>query len=185
MATLADDIAAAPRLHATIGCGVRAALGRLVRHVGCTGERSASRGLDARRGLRGPDRLAALVIAPFGLSSLRGRWHLLLAQWRTLVVFGLVAVAAPQFFYFSAVAHMEVAPALLIEFIAPAAVVVWLWLRRGERPGRLTVAGAFGAALGLVLGARPLLGCGTEPAGGALGAGSDGRLRDVLRDVGR
>ena len=36
----------------------------------------------------------------------------------------LVAVAATQFFYFSAVAHMEVAPALLIEYTAPAAVVV-------------------------------------------------------------
>ncbi len=95
--------------------------------------------------------LAALVIAPFGLVALRGRWHLVVAQWRALVTFGVVAVAAPQFFYFSAVAHMEVAPALLIEFIAPAAVVVWLWLRHGERPGRLTVAGAVTAALGLVL----------------------------------
>ena len=95
--------------------------------------------------------LAALVIAPFGLAALRGRWALLAARWRTLLAFGIVAVAAPQFFYFSAVAHMEVAPALLIEFIAPAAVVVWLWLRRGERPGRLTVAGALGAAVGLVL----------------------------------
>ncbi len=95
--------------------------------------------------------LAALVIAPFGLAALRGRWQLLVTQWRTLLAFGLVAVAAPQFFYFSAVAHMEVAPALLIEFIAPAAVVVWLWLRHGERPGRLTIAGAMAAAFGLVL----------------------------------
>jgi drug/metabolite transporter (DMT)-like permease len=95
--------------------------------------------------------LAALVIAPFGLAALRGRWALLAARWRTLLAFGIVAVAAPQFFYFSAVAHMEVAPALLIEFIAPAAVVAWLWVRQGERPGRLTVAGAVGAALGLVL----------------------------------
>ncbi len=82
---------------------------------------------------------------------MRGRWHLLRVHWRTVVVYGLVAVAAPQFFYFSAIAHMEVAPALLIEFTAPAAVVVWLWLRHGERPGRLTLVGAGVAALGLVL----------------------------------
>ena len=44
--------------------------------------------------------------------------------------------------YFSAVAKMDVGPALLIEYTAPAAVVAWLWLRRGQRPSRLTVTGA-------------------------------------------
>src|SRR3712207_9096908 len=46
---------------------------------------------------------------------------------------------------------MDVAPALLIEYTAPAAIVVWLWLRHGERPGPLTLAGAGLAAVGLVL----------------------------------
>ena len=95
--------------------------------------------------------LAALVVAPFGIRALHGRWYVLRANARTLLVYGAVAVASTQFFYFSAVAHMEVAPALLIEFTAPAAVVVWLWLRHGERPGRVTVVGAVLAALGLVL----------------------------------
>jgi drug/metabolite transporter (DMT)-like permease len=95
--------------------------------------------------------VAALVVAPFGVAALRGRWHVLRTNARTLVVYGLVAVTATQFFYFSAVAHMEVAPAILIELTAPAAVVVWLWLRHGERPGRLTLAGAGLAVLGLVL----------------------------------
>ena len=95
--------------------------------------------------------IAAVVIAPFGIAALRGRWGLLVAGWRTVVVFGLVAVAATQFFYFSAVSHMEVAPALLIEYTAPAAIVVWLWVRHGERPGRLTLLGAVVAGLGLVL----------------------------------
>jgi len=95
--------------------------------------------------------IAALVVAPFGVLAMRGRWHLVGAHWRTIVVYGLVAVAATQFFYFSAVSHMEVAPALLIEFTAPAAIVVWLWLRHGERPSRLTLIGAAVAALGLVM----------------------------------
>ena len=95
--------------------------------------------------------LAAVVVAPFGVVALRGRWHLMRVHGRTVVVYGLVAVAATQFFYFSAVSHMEVAPALLIEYTAPAAIVVWLWLRHGERPGRLTLVGAGVAALGLVL----------------------------------
>ena len=68
-----------------------------------------------------------------------------------VLLFGAVPVAGAQFAYFSAVERMDVGPALLIEYTAPAAVVVWLWLRHGERPGPLTVAGAGIAALGLVL----------------------------------
>jgi drug/metabolite transporter (DMT)-like permease len=95
--------------------------------------------------------IAAVSVAPFAAAAMRGRWHLLGRHWRTLVLYGLVAVAMPQFAYFSAVAHMQVAPALLIEFTAPAAVVVFLWLRHGERPSRVTIGGALLAALGLVL----------------------------------
>ncbi len=95
--------------------------------------------------------LAALVVAPFGYASLRGRWSLLAANRVLVLVYGAFAVAATQFSYFSAVGHMQVGPALLIEFTAPAAVVVWLWARHGERPGALTLAGAGLAALGLVL----------------------------------
>ena len=68
-----------------------------------------------------------------------------------VLVFGAFPVAGAQFAYFSAVQRMDVGPALLIEFTAPAAVVIWLWLRHGERPGPLTAAGAGVAALGLVL----------------------------------
>jgi drug/metabolite transporter (DMT)-like permease len=63
----------------------------------------------------------------------------------------LIAVAGAQFCYFSAVEYLDVGPALLIEYTAPAAVVVWLWGRHGQRPGRLTIAGAVVAALGLLL----------------------------------
>jgi drug/metabolite transporter (DMT)-like permease len=95
--------------------------------------------------------LAAFGLAPFTLASLRGRWGLLRGQLARLLVYGVLAVAGAQFCYFSAVAKMDVAPALLIEYTAPAAVVVWLWLRKGQRPHPLTLAGAVIAALGLVL----------------------------------
>ena len=68
-----------------------------------------------------------------------------------MVTYGVLAVAGAQFCYFSAVSHMQVGPALLIEYTAPAAVVVWLWLRQGQRPGPVTLIGAGLAALGLVL----------------------------------
>ncbi len=95
--------------------------------------------------------LAAAVLAPFAAASLRGRWHLLRARARLVISYGAFAVAGAQLCYFSAVATMDVGPALLIEYTAPAAVVAWLWWRRGARPGRLTLAGAALAAVGLVL----------------------------------
>ena len=95
--------------------------------------------------------IAALVVAPFAARALRGRWGLLRRNVRTLLLYGAVPVAGTQFAYFSAVAAMDVAPALLIEYTAPAAIVVWLWLRHGERPRPLTLAGAGVAGVGLVL----------------------------------
>ena len=100
--------------------------------------------------------LAAVVLAPFGIRALRA--HLRTAprgtlgrELPTILVYGLLAVAASQFCYFSAVQHMEVGPAILIEYTSPAAVVIWLWLRHGQRPAPLTVVGAVIAAAGLVL----------------------------------
>ena len=116
--------------------------------------------------------IAALVVMPFALRALAGRWHLLLENAALLVAFGAGPVAFAQFAYFSAVARMDVAPSLLIEYTAPAAVVLWLWLRRGERPRRLTLAGAALAAIGLVLVLDLLSGSDLSPAGvlWALGA---------------
>ena len=95
--------------------------------------------------------VAALVVAPLAARALRGRWGPLRRNVRMVLLYGAVPVAGTQFAYFSAVAAMDVGPALLIEYTAPAAVVAWLWLRHGERPRPLTLAGAGLAALGLVL----------------------------------
>ncbi len=95
--------------------------------------------------------LAALVVTPFGAFALRGRWALLRRNAGLVVTYGVLAVAGAQFCFFSAVAHMQVGPALLIEYTAPVAVVIWLWLRHGQRPTALTLVGAGLAALGLVM----------------------------------
>lgn len=95
--------------------------------------------------------LAAVVLAPIAVIQLRGRWHVLRRTAPLITAYGLVAVGGCQLAYFSAVAHMEVGVALLIEFSAPVAVVGWLWLRHGQRPGRLTVLGAVLGTAGLLL----------------------------------
>lgn len=95
--------------------------------------------------------VGALVLAVPGLIALRGRWWLLRRNARMVVAYGVVAVAGCQFAYFSAVEHLQVGVALLIEYTAPVVVVGWLWLRHGHRPGPLTGIGGLVALLGLAL----------------------------------
>jgi drug/metabolite transporter (DMT)-like permease len=109
--------------------------------------------------------LGALVVAPLAVRALRGRWGALRRHVGFILLFGALPVAGAQFGYFSAVQRMDVGPALLIEYTAPAAVVVWLWLRHGERPRTLTVAGAGLAAAGLVLVLDLLSGADLAPLG--------------------
>src|SRR3954447_23562396 len=109
--------------------------------------------------------LRALVVAPLAGRALRGRWGALRKHVGFIALFGALPVAGAQFGYFSAVQRMDVGPALLIEYTAPAAVVLWLWVRRGERPGTLTITGAALAAVGLVLVLNLLSGAQLAPLG--------------------
>jgi drug/metabolite transporter (DMT)-like permease len=95
--------------------------------------------------------IAALVLVVPGLAAVRGRTAVLVRNFRTIAVYGLLAVAGAQLMYFLAVARLDVGVALLIEYTAPVAVVGWMWLTRGQRPGPLTFVGAAVAAGGLVL----------------------------------
>lgn len=95
--------------------------------------------------------VGALVLLGPAWVALDGRWAEVRAHLPVVVGYGAFAVAGAQFAYFNAVRHMDVGVALLIEYTAPVAVVCWMWLRHGHRPGRLTLAGAVLAALGLVL----------------------------------
>ena len=86
--------------------------------------------------------IAAAVLVVPALVQLRGRWGLLRGNVALITAFGFLAVAGCQLAYFNAVQHMQVGVALLIEYTAPVVVIGWLWLRRSQRPGRLTVLGA-------------------------------------------
>jgi drug/metabolite transporter (DMT)-like permease len=95
--------------------------------------------------------VAALVLLVPAILSLRGRWGLLRTNGGMIAAYGLLAVTATQLCYFQAVAVMDVGIALLIEYTAPVAVILWLWLRRGERPSGRSILGAVIAFAGLVL----------------------------------
>ena len=94
---------------------------------------------------------AALILAlPAGL-ALRGRWHQLRDNWLTIALFGLIGVAACQLFYFNAVARLSVGVALLLEYLAPVIIVLWLWVASRRRPRVLTFGGTLLSLAGLVL----------------------------------
>jgi drug/metabolite transporter (DMT)-like permease len=94
--------------------------------------------------------IAAAVLLVPTVRALRGRWSLLREEAGLVAAYGLVVVAFTQFGYYSAVAHMDVALALLIEYTAPVLVLGWLWFRHGQRPTRLTGAGAAVAIISLL-----------------------------------
>jgi drug/metabolite transporter (DMT)-like permease len=95
--------------------------------------------------------LAAVLLTGPALVVLRGRWYLLRRSLAAIVAYGLVAIAGCQFFFFQAVEHLSVSVALLLEYSGTVLVVLWLWVRHGRRPRRLTVLGGAIAIAGMVL----------------------------------
>lgn len=95
--------------------------------------------------------ICALATAIPAYLSLRGRWHLLRRGWQLIIGYGVFAVALTQLAHFSAVQYMAVAPALLVQYLAPLLIVLLLWARLGERPSGQTAGGALVAMIGLVL----------------------------------
>src|SRR6478672_2255442 len=95
--------------------------------------------------------IAALILAVPAVVMLRGRWHVLRRNLGMVTVYGLVAIAGCQVFYFNAVQHLSVGVALLLEYMGIVLVVGWLWFRSGRAPRRLTIAGSVASVIGLVL----------------------------------
>lgn len=95
--------------------------------------------------------IAFLVLLVPALRALRGRWHLMRRNAGLIVSYGVVAVAACQLTYFQALATLDVGVALLLEYLGIIMVVAWLWVRHGQRPRALTLAGSVASIAGLVL----------------------------------
>jgi drug/metabolite transporter (DMT)-like permease len=94
---------------------------------------------------------AALVLAPFTLWSMRGRWAALRHELPRAAFYGTLAVAAAQLGYFQAVSRMPVGVALLIEYLGIILVVLWVWALTRRMPHRLTGVGIVLALAGLAL----------------------------------
>lgn len=94
---------------------------------------------------------AAVLLAVPAALQLRGRWGLLRREAGRVVIYGLVAIAGGQLCYFNAIESIPIGVAVLLEYFGVVLVVGWLWVVRGQRPGRLTVSGVAAAIAGLAL----------------------------------
>lgn len=117
--------------------------------------------------------IAALILLLPTLWALRGRAHVVRRNLPLILVYGVIAVAGAQLFFFNAVARIPVGIALLLEYLGTVLVVGWMWVRHGQRPRRLTTFGSILAIGGLAFVVSPSTGNGgLDPVGvlWALGA---------------
>ena len=95
--------------------------------------------------------IAAALLTPFALLSLRGQWSVLWrGRWRILGM-ALIGVAGCQLVYFMAVARIPVGTAILVEYLAPVLLVLFAWATTRRVPKPVVLIGSVVAILGLVL----------------------------------
>ena len=95
--------------------------------------------------------VAGLSLLPIALVALRGRWGAVKrARWRILGM-GLIGVAATQLVYFAAIARIPVSTALLIEYLAPLLLVIWVAVAARRMPRAVVLIGSALAVGGLAL----------------------------------
>lgn len=120
--------------------GVSGALGKGLLDAGW----SSAAVVTARNGL------GAALLAPITVRALRTT-RLGPRQWATVVVYGLLAVAGTQVFFFNAVQRLSVGVALMVEYLAPFLLVGWAWSRTRIRPAARTLLGGACALAGMGL----------------------------------
>lgn len=95
--------------------------------------------------------LAVVVLAPFALRSLSGRWSLVWKGRWTLLAYGVLAVVGTQVGFYSALERIPVSTALLIQYLAPVALLLFVWVRSRRTPHRTVLIGAVLALGGFVV----------------------------------
>ena len=99
--------------------------------------------------------IGGVVLLPFALVAVRGRWA---AVWRgrwRLLGMALVGVAGTQVLYFAAIQRIPVSTGILVEYLAPVLLVAVVWARTRKAPRAVVVAGSVVAVAGLILVVSP------------------------------
>ncbi|RKR74404.1 EamA family transporter [Frondihabitans australicus] len=102
--------------------------------------------------------VGGVLLLPVALVQLRGRYGVLLANWRRILVMALIGVAGCQLAYFAAIERLPVGTAILLEYMAPLLLVGVAWARSRRVPQTVVLVGSGVALVGLVLVVAPSAG---------------------------
>ena len=99
--------------------------------------------------------VGGLVLLPFVLLSLRGKWSAVWrARWRILLM-ASVGVSGTQLVYFASLERIPVSTAILIEYMAPLLLVAFAWATTRRMPKVVVLIGSVVAVAGLFLVVSP------------------------------
>ncbi len=92
--------------------------------------------------------VAAVVLAVPALVVVRFDLRPLLRAWRLVLAYAVLAVAGVQLAFYAAIERIPVSIALLVEYLAPVALLLVAWGRTRRMPHRLVLIGAALAVIG-------------------------------------
>ncbi|HWM32848.1 MAG TPA: DMT family transporter [Pseudolysinimonas sp.] len=96
-----------------------------------------------------------LVILPFALIALRGRWATVwTGRWR-IAAMGGIGVAGTQLVYFASLQRIPVSTTILIEYMAPVLLVLFVWATTRRVPRVVVLIGSVVSIGGMVLVVSP------------------------------
>lgn len=93
---------------------------------------------------------AAAIIVPVALWHTRHDFGVWKRRWKWIVGYGLVAMAACQYFYYASISLMPVGIALLIQYLAPVLLLMAAWVQTKHRPAAMSLVGAALSSAGLL-----------------------------------
>src|SRR4051812_40355650 len=128
-------------LASAVGFGLSGSLGKALTDAGW----SASGAVFVRLGGAAVILLGILAfVRPGVVAAIR-------ADGGALAVYGLLAAAGVQVTFFNPLVYLSVTIALLLQYLGSILVIAWVWVVRGQPPGRRMVLGAAVALIGLAL----------------------------------
>jgi drug/metabolite transporter (DMT)-like permease len=109
--------------------------------------------------------IGGVVLLPFALIALRGRWGVAWTNRGRILAMAFVGVAGTQLVYFASIQRIAVGTAILIEYMAPLLLVALAWVRTRKAPKAVVLIGSVVAIGGLVLVVSPGGGGTLDPLG--------------------
>ena len=90
--------------------------------------------------------IALLILLPFTVAELRRNWHVVLANWLTLMLLGVLGAVAFNTLIYTGLQYTEATNGVLFNSISPVLIILLSWVVARER---LSTSQAFGVLLSL------------------------------------